>query len=73
MTCGPTRANLRPTHANLHPIHANLHPTHTDLHPNHADLYPACTDLRLTGTKNQPELTLGALFHRYFHVLRWVQ
>ena len=59
MTCGPARADLELARA--------------DLCPAHADLFPACTDLGLSRAENQPELTSGALFHGYFHVLRRVQ
>ena len=50
----------------LSPCRGDLHPARADLHPAHADLHPARTE-------NQPELTSGALFHGYFHVLRRVQ
>ena len=59
MTCGPTCTKLVLAHGDLRPARANLRPAHTDLHPAHAE--------------NQPELTPGALFHGYFHELRWVQ
>ena len=59
MTCGPAHTDLPPTHANLGLTHE--------------DLCPARANLGLVHTENQPELTSGALFHGYFHVLRWVQ
>ena len=66
MTCGPNRTNLVLARTDLGPAHTDLHPAHADLRPAHANLCPAHAG-------NQPELTLGALFHGYFHVLRRVQ
>ena len=48
-------------------------PARTNLVLAHGNLHPARTDLRPASTENQPELTSGALFHGYFHVLRRVQ
>ena len=44
-----------------------------DLRPARADLCPARTNLGPAWAENQPEVTSGALFHRFFHVLREVQ
>ena len=54
------------------PTHADLCLAHTNLCPAHTDLCPAHADLGLARAKNQPKLTPGALFHGYFHALRWV-
>ena len=48
------------------PTQADLVLARGNLRPARANLHPACDE-------NQPELTLGALFHGYFHVLRRVQ
>ena len=52
---------------------ADLHPARTDLVLTCANLHPACANLCPAHAKNQPEITLGALFHGHFHVLKWVQ
>ena len=59
MTCGPAHANLVLAHGDFRPARADLRPARADLHPAHAE--------------NQPEVTLGAHFHGYFHVLKRVQ
>ena len=56
---GPTRTNLVLAHGDLHPAQVALHPARADFHPAHAE--------------NQPKVTLGALFHGFFHVLRGLQ
>ena len=43
-----------------------------DLHPGSGHLHPARGDLRPARGKNLPEVTSGALFHGYSHVLREV-
>ena len=58
MTLGPARNDLVLACGNLRPAWADLHPAHTYLH--------------LACTENQPEVTAGALFHGFFHVLRGV-
>ena len=57
----------------LGPAHGGLHPAQADLCPAHAELHPARTNLHPARAENQPEVTSGALFHGYFHVLRGVQ
>ena len=47
-----------PPAGDLRPAHGHLHPTRGDLHPAHGE--------------NLPEVTSGALFHGYSHVLREV-
>ena len=60
MTLGPACTNFVLARGNLRPAQADLHPAH------------ALTCI-LPGAENQPEVTLGALFHGFFHVLRGVQ
>ena len=43
-----------------------------DLRPAHGHFCPARGDLRPTRSEDLPEVSLGALFHGYSHVLREV-
>ena len=50
----------------------DLHPTRGHLHPARGHLRPARGNLRPARGENLPGVTLGALFHGLYHVLREV-
>ena len=73
----PVVAYILPTVTNVPPVATNVLPTGTNVPPMMTNVPPTVTNVppmapNVPPGRNLPEVTLGTLFHGYFHVLREV-